>query len=127
MAELDNIPQKQSIEIATVKLDDTTKTKLEQLNQKQNVLIADFGQIYLRKKEIAQELENLDSILEKSEAEFKLVADELKQTLEDLDEQYPQMRINLQEGVIQYQPGAPRRKQLASEAQQQTGNRFTSN
>jgi seryl-tRNA synthetase len=127
MAELDNIPQKQSIEIATVKLDDTTKTKLEQLNQKQNVLIADFGQIYLRKKEIAQELENLDSILEKSEAEFKLVADELKQTLEDLDEQYPQMRINLQEGVIQYQPGAPSRKQLASEAQQQTGNRFTSN
>ena len=99
MAELDNIPQKQSIEIATVKLDDTTKTKLEQLNQKQNVLIADFGQIYLRKKEIAQELENLDSILEKSEAEFKLVADELKQTLEDLDEQYPQMRINLKEGV----------------------------
>ncbi len=52
MAELDNIPQKQSIEIATVKIDDSTKQKLEQLNQKQNVLIADFGQIYLRKKEI---------------------------------------------------------------------------
>jgi hypothetical protein len=72
-------------------------------------------------------LTNLDVILEKSEAEFKLIADELKQTLEDLDEKYPQMRINLQEGVIQYQPGAPSRKQMASEAQQQTGARFTSN
>ena len=127
MAELDNIPQKQSIEIATVKIDDSTKQKLEQLNQKQNVLIADFGQIYLRKKEITNELANLEVVLEKSEAEFKLIADELKQALEDLDEQYPQMRINLQEGVIQYQPGAPSRKQMASEAQQQTGNRFASN
>ncbi len=127
MAELDNIPQKQSIEIATVKIDDSTKQKLEQLNQKQNVLIADFGQIYLRKKEITNELANLEVVLEKSEAEFKLIADELKQALEDLDEQYPQMRINLQEGIIQYQPGAPSRKQMASEAQQQTGNRFTSN
>jgi len=127
MAELDNIPQKQSIEIATVKIDDSTKQKLEQLNQKQNVLIADFGQIYLRKKEITNELANLEVVLEKSEAEFKLIADELKQALEDLDEQYPQMRINLQEGVIQYQPGAPSRKQMASEAQGQTGNRFASN
>ena len=108
MGDLDNIAQKQSIEIATVKIDDSTKQKLEQLNQKQNVLISDFGQIYLRKKEIS---------------------DELKQTLEDLDEKYPQMRINLQEGMIQYQPGAPSRKQMASEAQQQAGAgaTFTSN
>jgi len=127
MAELDNIPQKQTIEIASVKIEESTKQKLEQLNQKQNVLIADFGQIYLRKKELAQELINLDSILEKSEAEFTLISEELKQTLEELDEKYPQMRINLQEGVIQYQPGAPSRKQLQAEAQQQTGQKFVSN
>jgi hypothetical protein len=129
MGDLDNIAEKQSIEIATVKIDDSTKQKLEQLNQKQNVLISDFGQIYLRKKEISDELIKLDEILEKSEVEFKIISDELKQTLEDLDEKYPQMRINLQEGMIQYQPGAPSRKQMASEAQQKagTGATFTSN
>ena len=129
MGDLDNIAQKQSIEIATVKIDDSTKQKLEQLNQKQNVLISDFGQIYLRKKEISDELIRLDEILEKSEVEFKIISDELKQTLEDLDEKYPQMRINLQEGMIQYLPCAPSRKQMASEAQQQAGAgaTFTSN
>jgi hypothetical protein len=78
MGDLDNIAQKQSIEIATVKIDDSTKQKLEQLNQKQNVLISDFGQIYLRKKEISDELIRLDEILEKSEVEFKIISDELK-------------------------------------------------
>jgi hypothetical protein len=41
-----------------------------------------------------------------------------------LDDQYPQGRINLKEGTIQYQPGAPTRKQLeeqqAQERQQQS-------
>jgi orotate phosphoribosyltransferase len=57
MNELDNIPQKQSIEIESVKIEDSVKEKLEQLNQKQNIFINDFGQIYLRKKEIQAELD----------------------------------------------------------------------
>jgi len=36
-----------------------------------------------------------------------------------LDEKYPQGRINLQEGMIQYQPGALTRKQLAEQQTQQ--------
>lgn len=112
MAELDKFAQKQSIEIETVKMEDSVKEKIEQLNQKQNLLVNDFGQIYIRKKEIAEELKRLDEILEKSEVEFKLVADELKSVFDELDEKYPQMRINIKDGIIQYQPGAPTRKQL---------------
>ena len=32
-----------------------------------------------------------------------------------MDDRYPQGRINLQDGTIQYQPGAPTRKQQAEQ------------
>ena len=52
MAELDKIPQKQTIEIETVKLDENLFNTILELQQKSNLYIADFGQIYIRKKEI---------------------------------------------------------------------------
>ena len=119
MAELDNIPQKQTIEIEIAKLDESVVKTITELNQKSNVMIADFGSIYIRKKEIAEELEKLDSILEDAEAQFKSVNAELKEIVDALDEKYPQGRINLQDGTIQYQPGAPTRKQQAEQLAQQ--------
>jgi len=119
MAELDNIPQKQTIEIEIAKLDESVVKTITELNQKSNTLIADFGSIYIRKKEIAEELEKLDAILEDAEAQFKSVNAELKEIVDALDEKYPQGRINLQEGMIQYQPGALTRKQLAEQQTQQ--------
>ena len=128
MAGLDNIPQTnvdsnvktQSIEIAMVKLPEDSFEKLNNLNSKLNNLISSFGQIYIRKKEITDEIYNLDEILEKGEAEFKSLNLEMRDLIDEIDEQYPQGRINLQDGTIQYQPGAPTRKQL--EQQQQASN-----
>jgi len=119
MAELDKIPQTQSIEVAIVKLDDATVDKIKDLNQKSTLLVNDFGAIYLRKKQIQEELIRLDGILEKGEVEYKLLQDELNTIGEDIDEKYPQGRINIQEGTVQYQPGAPTRKQLAEQQNQQ--------
>jgi hypothetical protein len=119
MAELDKIPQKQSIEIEIAKLDEDVLKSITDLNQKSNNLIADFGQIYIRKREIEDELIRLGEILEKSENDFKSINLELKEVLDSLDEKYPQGRINLQEGTVQYQPGAPSRKQLAEQQAQQ--------
>jgi hypothetical protein len=119
MAELDKIPQKQSIEIEIAKLDESVLQSITDLNQKSNNLIADFGQIYIRKREIEDELIRLGEILEKSENDFKSINLELKEVLDSLDEKYPQGRINLQEGTVQYQPGAPSRKQLAEQQAQQ--------
>jgi hypothetical protein len=118
MAELDKIPQKQSIEIEIAKLDENVLQSITDLNQKSNNLIADFGQIYIRKREIEDELIRLGEILEKSENDFKSINLELKEVLDSLDEKYPQGRINLQDGTIQYQPGAPTRKQLAEQQAQ---------
>ena len=119
MAELDKIPQKQSIEIEIAKVDETIYERLKELNQKSNLLIGDFGNIHIRKKELADELVRLDEILEKAEAEFKVTNSEINETLDKLDELYPQGRINMQDGTIQYQPGAPTRKQLAEQQKQQ--------
>jgi hypothetical protein len=42
--------------------------------------------------------------------------------IDALDDKYPQGRINLKDGIIQYQPGAPSRKQLAEQQKQQMAN-----
>ncbi len=119
MAELDKVPQTQSVEIATKKLDESELAEIVELNNRLGSIINEFGQIYIRKKEINDELVKLDEILEKAEDDFKLTNNKLKDALDDLDEKYPQGRLNLQDGSIQYQPGAPTRKQMAEMQQQQ--------
>ena len=128
MAELDKIPQTQKIEIATVKLDEDVVTNIKDYNDKSTLIINDFGSIYMRKREIQDELIKLDEILEKGEDEFKAIQFQLKELVDSLDEKYPQGRINIQEGTIQYQPGAPTRKQMQEQQtqrpqkEQSTGN-----
>jgi len=119
MAGLDNIPQKQSIEIEIVKLDEKTLQSITDLNQKSANIINEFGQIYIRKREIENELISLNEFLEKGESELKAANFELKEIVDALDETYPQGRINLKDGTIQYQPGAPTRKQQAEQQAQQ--------
>jgi hypothetical protein len=115
MAELDKIPQKQSIEIEIAKIDSDVMETMQKLNQEVNNYLLDFGQIYIRRKEISDELLRLDEILEKSEEGFKLTNTQLREVMDGLDDKYPQGRINMQDGTIQYQPGAPSRKQIAEE------------
>jgi len=119
MAELDKIPQKQTIEIETAKLDENLYNTILELQQKSNLYIAAFGQIYVRKKEIEDEMLRLNELAEKMEDEFKLTNQQLKELVDSLDDKYPQGRINLTEGTVQYQPGAPTRKQLAEQQAQQ--------
>ena len=119
MAGLDNIPQKQTIEIETVKLDESLYNTILELQQKSNFYIADFGQIYIRKKEIEDELIRLNELAERTEDEFKATNQQLKELVDSLDDKYPQGRINLTDGTVQYQPGGPTRKQLAEQQAQQ--------
>ena len=94
---------------------------MQDLNQKINALIIEFGQIHIRKKEINEELVRMDDFLEKGEDEFKMLNVQMREIVDSLDEKYPQGRINMQDGTIQYQPGAPTRKQIAEmQKQQQT-------
>ena len=119
MAGLDNVPQTQSIDIAIAKIEEDVLKSMNELNSKINLLISDFGQIYIRKKELSEELIRLDDIVERAEDEFKAANNQMKEIVDSLDETYPQGRINLKEGTIQYQPGAPTRKQQEEQQAQE--------
>jgi hypothetical protein len=119
MAELDKIPQKQSIEIESVKLDEGVLKSITELNDKAASIIQEFGKIYVRKKEIELDIISMDDFLVKGQEELSATNKELRDILDALDEQYPQGRINIQDGTIQYQPGAPTRKQQAEQQAQQ--------
>jgi hypothetical protein len=119
MAGLDNIPQQQQITIETAKIEADVLKSITDLNQKINSLIVEFGQIHVRKREMNEDLVRMDEFLEKGEDEFKLLNSELRDVIDALEDKYPQGRIDLQNGVIQYQPGAPTRKQLAEQQRQQ--------
>lgn len=120
MAELDKIPQKQSIEIELVKLDEGVLKSITELNEKAASIIQEFGKIYVRKKEIELDIMSMDEFLVQGQEELAATNKELRDILDALDEQYPQGRVNLQDGTIQYQPGAPSRKQLAEQQRQQS-------
>ena len=119
MAELDKIPQKQSIEIELVKLDEDVLKSITELNEKAASIIQEFGKIYVRKKEIELDIMSMDEFLVQGQEELAATNKELRDILDALDEQYPQGRVNLQDGTIQYQPGAPTRKQQAEQQRQQ--------
>jgi len=119
MAGLDNIPQQQQITIETAKIEAEALQSITDINQKIQNLIIEFGQIHIRKKEVNEELIRMDDFLEKGEDEFKMLNIELREVIDALDDKYPQGRINLQDGTIQYQPGAPTRKQQAEQQAQQ--------
>ncbi len=120
MAGLDNVPQQQQITIETAKIDADILNSINDYNQKIQSLIVEFGQIHIRKKEINEEIIRMDDFLEKGEDEFKALNSQLREIIDGLDEKYPQGRINIQDGTIQYQPGAPTRKQLAEMQRQQS-------
>ena len=119
MAELDNIPQKQSVELETVKIDGELLKSLKEVNGKINNMFMDMGQIHVRRKELNEELVRLEGILEQTEDSFKMANSELREVMDAIDEKYPQGRINLQDEMITYQPGAPTRKQMAEQQQNQ--------
>ena len=119
MAELDKIPQKQSIEIELVKLDEDVLKSITELNEKAASIIQEFGKIYVRKKEIELDIISMDEFLVQGQEELAATNKELRDILDALDEQYPQGRVNLQDGTIQYQPGEPNRKQQAEQQRQQ--------
>lgn len=121
MSELDNIPTQQQITIETAKLEEETLKNINEINQKINGYLMDFGSMHIRRKEISEELIRIEEMLEKTEDIFKAANKQIRELTDAIDEKYPQGRINLQDGTIQYQPGAPTRKQLEEQRMAQMG------
>lgn len=95
---------KKQIELLTIDLGEETIGSIKEKNAKINDIINAFGQIYLRKKELHEEIEKLETTLEQAEADFKESNDSLREELNALDKEYPRGQINLQEGTLTYNP-----------------------
>jgi hypothetical protein len=95
---------KQQIELLTIDLGESTIGSIKEKNAKINDIVNAFGQIYLRKKELNEELEKLETTLQQAEADFKESNDALREELSVLDKEYPRGQINLQEGTLTYNP-----------------------
>jgi hypothetical protein len=114
-----DVPQIQNVEVATAKLDEDVIKQIQELNQKSALLVQEFGGIYIRKQQIQDEMIRMDEFLEKANNDYRMYQQQLNEIGEQVDEKYPQGRINIQDGTVQYQPGAPTRKQLAEQQAQQ--------
>jgi hypothetical protein len=117
MADLDKVPVKNTIEFETIKLDEETLSDIKKLNDMSNSIIVSCGNYHLRKKELQQELERVETSLTLAEDEFKSTQLKLNELGEALDDKYPQARINLFDGTVTYQPGALSRKQQMMQQQ----------
>jgi len=95
---------KQQIELLTIDLGESTIGSIKEKNAKINDIVNAFGQIYLRKKELNEELEKLETTLQQAEADFKESNDALREELSALDKEYPRGQINLKEGTLTYNP-----------------------
>ena len=101
---LDMDNTKTSIELETVQLEESTLESIKELNGKLNNIVNAFGQMYLRRKELHEELEKIEEGFEKAEQDFKSTNAELKEILNDLEREYPRGQLDLQNGTVTYQP-----------------------
>ena len=94
----------QKIELVTVELTEDILTPLREGNGKIQELVNAFGQIYLRRKELEEEMVKLEEGLERAEADFKSQNDEMRELVAGLEKEYPRGQIDLREGKITYNP-----------------------
>lgn len=96
--------QKTTVELVTKPLEGGIIDPIRETNAKIQEMVNVFGQLYLRKKELNEELNALETNLEKAEEDFKNLNSELKGLLSTLDKDYPRGQIDLREGTITYRP-----------------------
>ena len=94
----------QKIELVTVELTEDILNSLREGNGKVQELVNAFGQIYLRRKELEEELDKLEEGLQRAEADFKSQNDEMRELVSGLEKEYPRGQIDLKEGTITYNP-----------------------
>lgn len=103
----------QKIELVTRTLEESVVTPIKEANEKVNQLVNVFGQLYLRRKELEDEMVKLEEGLEKAEGDFKTQNDELRGLVGELEKEFPRGQINLQEGTVTFDPAA--KEQMAKQ------------
>ena len=98
-------PKTATVELTTEKLDETKLESIRELNGKLSNIVNAFGQMYVRRKELNEELEKIEEGFSRAEEDFKSFNAELKSILDELEKEFPAGRLDIQNGTITYQPG----------------------
>jgi predicted nucleic acid-binding Zn-ribbon protein len=94
----------QKMELVTRTLEESVVTPIKEANDEISQLVNVFGQLYLRRKELEDELVKLDEGVEKAEADFKEKNEAIRGLVSELEKEYPRGQLNLQEGTITFDP-----------------------
>jgi hypothetical protein len=94
----------QKIELVTRELGEDVVTPIKEANDEISQLVNVFGQLYLRRKELEDEMVKLEEGLERAETDFKEKNEALRGLVGELEKEYPRGQINLQEGTITFDP-----------------------
>lgn len=79
----------QKIELVTRTLEESVVTPIKEANEEISQLVNVFGQLYLRRKELEDELVKLDEGVEKAEADFKEKNEAIRGLVNELEQEYP--------------------------------------
>lgn len=93
---------KQSMEVVTVTLDEWIVNRIQSANNKINEAVNTFGRIYVRRRELEEELNRLCEFEEKTNEDFKAANEEFRTYLSDLEKDYPNSQLDLVAGTITY-------------------------
>ena len=94
----------QKIELVTRTLEESVVTPVKEANEEISQLVNVFGQLYLRRKELEDELVKLDEGVEKAEADFKEKNEAIRGLVNELEKEYPRGQLDLQKGTITFDP-----------------------
>lgn len=86
----------------TEQLDQPILDQIRELNNYKNVLTNTFGQIYVRRQELSEEIDKLYELEEESNASFKKTTKELQDILDKLGEKYNRGAVDINSGTITY-------------------------
>jgi predicted nucleic acid-binding Zn-ribbon protein len=90
----------QKIELVTRTLEESVVTPIKEANEEISQLVNVFGQLYLRRKELEDELVKLDEGVEKAEADFKEKNEAIRGLVNELEQEYPRGQLDLQKGIF---------------------------
>ena len=94
----------QKIELVTRTLEESVVTPIKEANEEISQLVNVFGQLYLRRKELEDELIKLDEGVEKAEADFQEKNEAIRSLVNELEQEYPRGQLDLQKGTITFDP-----------------------
>jgi len=104
----------QKIELVTRELGEDVINPIKQSNDEITQMVNVFGQLYLRRKELEDEMVKLEEGLEQAETDFKEKNEALRGLVTELEKDFPRGQLDLQKGTITFDPSV--KEKMAEQA-----------